>query len=326
MQKFIKIFLINIIIIFIIIIGFEYFIYKTTKHEDPFIHSVSYFSYNKTDNMYERLKENGFYGRGDAQYALNFRRPVEYKSRNKTKPVLIFGCSFAWGARLDEPQTFHYKLSKLMKRNVYNRSMSCWGPQHMLYQVKREDFYKEIPEPEFIIYVYISNHIDRMYKYKYISSFCFDHEYFYLKYNEHKNNLIEEKRLEHIPYSRIINKIILPYIAEKQVSDKSFNLLEKYFIETRKEIEKHWKNVKFIILDYDNDNYIFNNYPEILNKQNADKLTKDGFTVIKVSELTDIPLTEGYYLDEGDTHPNEAAWNVITPLFVKKLAEYKLIK
>ena len=58
-------------------------------------------------------------------------------------------------------------------------------------------------------------------------------------------------------------------------------------------------------------------------KENVEKLRKDGFIIIKTSELTDIKLGDEYYINSADQHPNEAAWNLITPLFVKKLQEYK---
>ena len=94
-------------------------------------------------------------------------------------------------------------------------------------------------------------------------------------------------------------------------------------MESKKEVEKHWKNVKFVIFDYESDSLWFNNSPNVLNEANVEKLRQDGFIVIKTSELTDKKLGEGYYISKDDQHPNEAAWNLITPLFVKKLKEYK---
>lgn len=44
-------------------------------------------------------------------------------SKNK-KPVVIFGCSFAYGEYLNDNQTFGYKLSKQTGRTVYNFAYS----------------------------------------------------------------------------------------------------------------------------------------------------------------------------------------------------------
>lgn len=206
-----------------------------------------------------------------------------------------------------------------MDRSVYNRAISAWGVQHMLYQLKREDFYKEVPEPEYVIYIYIGDHISRMYKYNYI----FDSRgYNYLKYNKVFGKLKEENRLQKIPYSRIYNDIILCSIAkilESNFLNFAFDFFEKHLLECKKEMEKHWENTKFIILDYECEEPLFSTKNNVLSKKNIRRLEKEGFIVIKTSELTDVKLDERYYVDANDHHPNEAAWDLITPLFVKKL-------
>ncbi len=210
-----------------------------------------------------------------------------------------------------------------MKRSVYNRAMSCNGTQHMLYQLKQEDFYKSMPEPEYIIYLYISNHIFRIYKYPWLYKWGYRIRYNDLKYNSTKDGLKEEHRLQNIPYSRVYNELILYNITKWQAKRNGFEFLEKHLIESKNEVEKHWKNTKFVIFDYESKDSWFNNCPEVLNKENVEKLRKDGFIIIKTSELTDIKLGDEYYINSADQHPNEAAWNLITPLFVKKLQEYK---
>ena len=145
-----------------------------------------------------------------------------------------------------------------------------------------------------------------------------------LKYNYSKDGLKEEHRLKIVPYCRIYNEIFLQYITRMQLKKDAFNFLEKHLIESKQEVERHWKNVKFVIFDYESaDLFLFNNNSNVLNKANVEKLEKDGFIVIKTSDLTDIKLGDGYWLGQGDSHPNEAAWDLITPLFVKKLQEYK---
>jgi len=316
-MKILKIIIINFVLLFIIIISLEYFLYiKQHKYEIPFIHSTGFLA-PKFDEEYKKIVNEGFYAIENHHGVAHFRTPVINK--NKKKPIIIFGCSIAWGARLQENQTFHYKLSKLTYRSVYNRSICGMGIQHMLYQLKREDFYKDIPEPEYIIYVYIGNHISRMYKYNYI---CDSYDYNYLKYNNVFGKLKEEKRLQNIPYSRLYNDIILRFIAKFQESKfpkLAFNFLEKHLLESKKELEKHWKNTKFVILEYESEDKSLSPNINVLSLKNIKKLEKDGFIVIKTSDLTDIPLGKNYYLDEMDHHPNEAAWDLITPLFVEKL-------
>ena len=86
-------------------------------------------------------------------------------------PVILFGCSYGWGVELNDNQTFQYKLSELTKRPVYNKSITGWGVQHMLYHLRQKDFYSTVPKPEYVIYLYITDHISRMHKYSYINRY-----------------------------------------------------------------------------------------------------------------------------------------------------------
>ena len=77
-------------------------------------------------------------------------------------------------------------------------------------------------------------------------------------------------------------------------------------------MEKHWKNTKYCIFVYNyNDNKNFeNNYL----KSMRDK----GFTVIFAEDLTDKNIiSPEYQRSNFDAHPNEKAWDLLTPLFAK---------
>ncbi len=322
MKKIFKIIFVNIIILLLILVCFEFVLYKIDNAGDPFFQLVKDLNALKYKEMYDEIINAKYYEQDKKGISYkNFRRPLIY-NESGLKPIILFGCSFAWGCQLNESQTFHYKLSKLMKRSVYNRALCAWGTQHMLYQLKQNDFYNEFPEPEYIIYLYISTHIERIYKYPFINKWGSRSGYNYLRYIDTKYGLKEEKRCQFVPYSKIYNEIILPKLMEAEARKNGFKLLEKHLIEAKKEVDKHWKNVKFVILDYEADNY-FNNYREVLNKENVEKLKKEGFIVIKTSELTDVKLGDNFVISGADKHPNEAAWDLITPLFVKKLQEYK---
>ena len=321
MKKILKIIIFNLIFIVFIFLSFEYYLYKKNNDKLPFISFVNHIAFPYFNIQYKFISLHEYYVEKNKIYSFTeFRRPVLIKNTDK-KPIILFGCSFAWGYGLKERQTFCYKLSKLLKRSIYNRAICSWGTQHMLYQLKQEDFYNQFPEPEYIIYLYISNHISRIYKYLFMNSSLIGEQYNYLKYNDTIFGLKEEKRFQNVPYSRIYNQLILPKLMKIEAQKNGFKFLEKHLIESKKEVDKHWKNVKFVILDYEADNY-FNDYPEVLNYDNVEKLKKDGFIVIKTSELTDIKLDDNFIIGGEDKHPNEAAWNLITPLFVKKLQEY----
>ena len=92
-------------------------------------------------------------------------RPFERNKDNTKKPILIFGCSFANGSTfLEDKQAPAHKLSKLTKRNVYNFAMNGCGLQHMLYITQHclEKYMTQNEKPEFAIYFYIPNHLQRL--------------------------------------------------------------------------------------------------------------------------------------------------------------------
>ena len=55
----------------------------------------------------------------------HFRNDINIDS--KLKPILIMGCSFAYGAGLKDDETFSYKLGLETGRPVYNRSIMGGG-------------------------------------------------------------------------------------------------------------------------------------------------------------------------------------------------------
>lgn len=247
----------------------------------------------------------------DDWYKLNcpkcFRNPVGLNY--KKMPIIIFGCSFAYGERIDEEQTVSYKLSYLTKRPVYNRALGSWGVQHMLYQLRRKDFYKQVKKPEYVIYIYINDHIRRLYNYVYSANEL----YMGLIYKKNKDELTQDHLL--MPYidGLYINKIIREYYAQKIGYDpkrfnQNFDFLKLHFIKSKKELEKNYPNTKFVILIYQDS--FTDRWPE---------LEKEGFIIIKVKDLVSVNLNNNKYKAYDNVHPNGKAWDVILPVLIKKL-------
>ena len=143
----------------------------------------------------EYVLKNGFFPfhKGITNFTFDekiFRdNPIGAEYKNK-KPIVIFGCSYAYGFLLDREQTFSYKLSKLTHRTIYNRAYPAWGSAHMLYQTRDENLYKEIPEPEYVIFLSMHDHFRRLYVMTFMSGdiLC---ENFYLRYKEKNGELIQ---------------------------------------------------------------------------------------------------------------------------------------
>lgn len=252
----------------------------------------------------------------------NFKNPKSEYTRHlegtnyTKKPIVIFGCSFAYGFELKNEQTFSYKLSHLTKRPVYNRAFPGWGIQHMLNQVRQTAFYNDVPEPEYAIFIMIKDHFRRLYTPSFMSAHLLG-GIFNLRY-EYKNNELEEKypkgRLQEIfQSSYIVQKAEQFYINNILLNERNcenyLTFAIEHFIESKQAMQKHWKNTKYVVILYQG----FKN--DELFKQ---ILEDNGFIVISVPNDYYINTRDEKY--ESDTfHPKEEAWNILTPKIAETL-------
>ncbi len=304
-----KILLINILIlaVFYQIAEFSCFLCEL-KRAYPYCGSGRQFSQFALDNIKSNylLKYKSF----DKNYNnLTFRKTAGSQFSSK-KPVVIFGCSYAYGANLNEEQIFSYKLSKYLSRKVYNRAYSGWGPQNMLYQVRRADFYNTVKEePEAVIYLFMDGHLYRTLR----EVWTFENQIFF---NYSNDKLTQSPFSAGGPFYGYLARKIRYFVAENiwRNDDKFDNLckfLSAHFISAKKETEKYWKNTKYYILVY---------CCNEIEKQMLDELNNKGIEVIYVSELTNENiLTKKYQISDTDMHPNERAWDLLTPLIAQKL-------
>ena len=239
-----------------------------------------------------------------------------YGLEHHKKPIVMFGCSYAYGHNLEEKQTLAYKLSNQAKVPVYNRAFSGWGIQHMLYQVKRDAFYKKVPEPSHAIFLYIPDHINRLYFHSF-GPYDTLFERQNLRYIEKNGELTEIDNdnylLNQIRRLYLVNKInhYLTYQKTKNIktNKKCYEFALKHFLAARDEMNKHWKNTKYVIVFHTakpNDKYL------------KELLSNNGFIIIDTNELTNKNMLDSKYMMQ-DFHPSEEAWNIITPELIKKL-------
>ncbi len=313
MKNFLKVFTINILLLFFFIFAVEVVIWThenfKMRKDGIFPAGMEYIKFHKgirNDHirLYRLAKEIDNWGRG--------LTGANYTSR----PVVIFGCSYAYGYNLEPNQTFSYKLSELTKRPVYNQAFTGWGIQHMLYQSKIYALYKKIQNPEYVIYVYIPDHLRRLYLLSF-SSWNVLSEGFNIRYKnidgkleEIRNNnkfLNQFKRLYFINF--IQNKIASKYAKSPKNREKVFNFALQHFVESKNEMQKYWKDAKYVILFYDD-------YYES-SKFKSD-LEKEGFTIIDTKDLTNENLKSEKYM-QPSIHPTEAAWDLLTPLIAERL-------
>ena len=323
MNRHFKILLINCFLFFLLFQIFEFFEYKThylieyqngwNMEKNSFFNNLLIFPLHNFDNALKNALKRTPVGN-----RIIFRTDsIDVKN---TKPsVILFGCSFTFGAGLNDDETFSYKLSKYTRRNVYNRGIAGYGVQHMLYMLDNADKFRNISDfynistyaasqPMYIIYTFIGDHIYRLYK----ANDYFDIYLMFYKYDKNKKlKKYSEKDLwwwhSYILrsiYMRKIDKYVLNILNKKN------NFLLEHFILSNQKIKEIYPNSKFVIFVYDGDNYI-----KLIQKE----LEQSGIIVIYLSELTDIDFSQDEYKINDKMHPNAKAWNTIVPLLVKKL-------
>ncbi len=266
------------------------------------------------------------------KYLLKNMNFLTYIGTKKDKSILLFGCSFAYGAFLKDNETFAYKLSEKSNRTVYNRALCAFGLGQMLYQATDENLYNSIKDkPEYAIYVYIPDHLTRSCHYKYGVSIDYGDNY-YLSYVL-KDGKIEEKT----PIINYLNKLTIFHDISKNIlcsyknygtnEEENFDFVKAHFIEARKNLQKTFPNLKFVIIKYP---YNTDN-PDFYNKESNEyanmncffskrwkELEDEGFIILDVEKLTGINVNDKKY-QIPDKHPNEKAWDIITPKVIEAL-------
>lgn len=243
------------------------------------------------------------------KFKTEMKRPVYMNS--KKRPLLFMGCSYTYGWGLNNDQLLSTKMAKLTNRTSYNRGIAASGAQHIYYQLNRYDFYKEVPDAEYIIYTFIYDHISRLYKHQ-LAFFGLETN---LRYKV-KNGKLEEVKPLFLPmYSLYTVRRIQYGIEKKEVANReqSFDFFLITMKESLKLARKHYKNVKFVILTYQDPSN------ETLTEQEFESLRKAGFIVIDAEELVGHELTSQKYRIEDGDHPSEKAWNEVAPKLAKAL-------
>lgn len=305
-MKAIKIILLNIILFFLIFAGSEFYFYKkwgggVLFHADRYfaclLHTIPAEEY--FDKLYKKEHVHN-------AFTESFRPDENINSPKK--PVLFAGCSFTWGSGIEENQTVSHKTAVLTGRTVYNRGGIGWGMQNFIYQLRREDFYQMHKEPEYIIYIFIYDHLYRTEKYK-VEPFFMD--------SQPRYKIKDDKLIEMKPnfFDFTASAASIQYNHSYKRKAPFWDIIRVYFSEADEEIKKHWKNTKFVILKY----------PMIWDKEYGaeydavwQELKDRGIIVIDAGKLAGVDLTEEKYKSDG-LHPSAEAWDLILPGLISEL-------
>lgn len=309
-KNIIKILLLNILILIALLCALEFYSYNklNTKLFQAMVRFNVLKQNQKWTLKYTKVREFNYY-----LDKVNFR-PVKIGNKLK-RPIIFFGCSFTYGFGLNDCQTLPYKIWKLTNRTVYNRAFNCWGGQHVLYQLRRDDLKKEIPYAEYIVYTFIYDHLDRFYSYVVSNP-----SETMLKYKIVNNKLSEVKPAFLPCYSLFTVKYVQDAITEMKNNNKDdlIYMFNSIMNESLRLSRIKYPNSKFVILVYKESRSIPDTELTKFNK-NINKLKNKGFIVIDAQELVGHSLDRKEYILNDNFHPSEKVWNEIAPKLVKYL-------
>ncbi len=314
--KIILIIIINILFLFLLlfisdVITYKYYVNILKNDKNYKINNFGY--YNQLPYYITDLKD---FFNGDNDIFMG-RKPDGLEYKNKM-PIVVFGCSFAYGQHLNYKQTFSYKLAHMLKRPVYNRAIVGGSFQQMYFQTAdygNKELFNAVKDLDTVIYVMMNDHYRRtMLNYFNIPdmgmqlTYSYKNGKFYMNNNKFINLLKSSYTIKNLNHIYSDNYVINPKHAETLT-----DIVVSYFEQSRNKLEEHYhKPIKFCILLYDT----WEIQHEALLKK---KLTDKGFIVISTKDLTNEDLNSPKYMMQDNLHPTEAAWDLLTPKLIKAL-------
>ena len=297
---------INFIFIFCVFFCIEYLCYLKLSKIFPADSSFHFFKFYKVPSL--------------QSYLGSIYKTTKYDGSNNS--IIIFGCSTAYGINkessdnlLSEQDTISYKLSKELKRDVYNLAVPGGGLNEILFQLRNKKLKKRIKKaPEYIIYFYTPEHLRRMV----MRCTASDKRYPVVFYKVKNNKKLQNKNFFILEDLYSYN-LIMAYLTTKnsKITNSITNiekLLELYINNINKEIVDNYKNSKFIIIKIST---VYNFEDKIFSKYNTIDLTKEtGYDIINSKQNNDL-----YWVDDN-CHPNGRYWDMALPIIIKKLKEF----
>ena len=222
----------------------------------------------------------------------------------KKPPIILAGCSFTYGDRLNYNETFSYILSKYTKHPVYNLGLGGTSPRTALYILRnkslRNKLLKSAENIKYVIYTYIPDQLPRLYADVYRKP---EPMFFYNK-SENKLKYFNSKGTIFRSYSYYL---ISRKIAYSMDTNKQFKLFQIYMNEISKEIKKISTGAKLVILAYDT--YI----------TPAENFLDGDIIIINVSDIVKENLRDDKFRTIDHHHPSAEAWKIIVPKLAEKL-------
>ena len=311
MKKAITIILINILLIFIAVFIFNYLYFVKLTANNMDIPYYEVFSKHAYENIYFTLKMStfdDFYKKREA----NMFRPVSGEEYTEKKPIILMGCSFAYGHVLDDNKILSARIAEKAKRTVYNFAYPGWGTQNIIYLMqhnqKLQNVKKEGEGKQYIIYWYIYDHLRRLY-----IPFFFTDTYYALLYTEKNGTLVRKERNHpYIDAFYLIKdqeyKRVLTDYAERTEEMEKYRFFMQHMYRIKEEKDKLFPDAQIIVMSSSEP------FPD----QVVSDLEAIDIPVLYTKDLTGVDMEndpEWTY----DIHPNAAAVELLSDALIKEL-------
>ncbi len=307
-NKIFKILAINVVCIVSLLLLFEFFSYcKYTSNAG----SVANFVSGKTEI--------------NSIPSWSKLRAEKHIEKHEKRPILFLGCSYTYGYRLSDDETFPYLVEKATKRLCYNFGLSGYNiSEALLLFDNNKD--KNLQTPEYIIYTYMFDHIQRCGQWQNFDSY-------------RKRNLIPNQgynfayKLWSVQY--IQNTKFQRYLWELSF-EENIDFFFKIVEAVKAECDKKFPDSKFIVLLYSDVNNDLSENFNLNEKENKERIDKSfdflysseirkrfenlGITAVSTEDLIGRKMdgkTDRIPDDMERPHPSYSAWSEVVPALIK---------
>ena len=240
-------------------------------------------------------------------------RPVEGLEYTDKTPIVLLGCSFAYGHILPDNEILSARLVEKAKRTVYNLGYPGWGVQNIIYLLQNNELFKNPKKlskgegTQYFIYWYINDHLRRMYCRFDISSI-----YYYLTYDKKDNSLIQRKNKHPFIDAFYVYKdykYFENYKEFEQISiEQQYEFLNLHLKKIMEEKQKLFPNAKFILMSSSIP------FPE----EEEKILSNMNIKLLYTADLTGVDMETGPEWTY-DMHPNPQAIELLSDALIKEL-------
>ncbi|MBQ4123945.1 hypothetical protein IJD44_09560 [bacterium] len=248
------------------------------------------------------------------------KRGVLFGEIDETKKsVIIMGCSFGFGVDLKDGQTLPDKIQTMTGRKTLNLAYPAHGIQHVLYKIKNfDEFNNEVENAEYVIYIFITDHLRRLYL-NYFDKYA---QYKYLRYIK-KNNTLIENNFSVVPLDYFKTTTIArrsnDFFYTLKSDDEKFDFLKMHILESQKELKKKNPNCKFVTIVYNTSVTSERMGVANFHTDRWTELEDEGIIVINFDTAKYDFLNEDKYIAQDELHPSEAAWDRLMPTIIRRL-------